>query len=111
MLSIVARFFIIALSLLFAAAFIPGIVVANFYIALIVAVLLSVLNLTVKPVLYILTLPITILTLGLFAFVLNALLFWFVSTFVQGFVVDGVIAALLGALVVSVAAWAAEQIT
>ncbi|MEX0917684.1 MAG: phage holin family protein [Candidatus Paceibacterota bacterium] len=99
---IITRVLLNALALLLAAYLIPGILVDNIYIAIIAAILLGLLNLTLKPILFVLTLPITILTLGLFAFVLNAFIFLFVASFVDGFDVDGFVAALLGSLVVSV---------
>lgn len=89
------------LAILLAAYLIPGITVDSFYTALIAALILGILNIIVKPILIILTLPITILTLGLFMFVINGLLFWFLGTFVKGFYVDGFLAAILGALLVS----------
>ena len=79
-----------------------GIFVDGFYIALIVALILGVINVTLKPLMMILMLPINILTLGLFTFVINALLFWFVSSFVEGFHVDGFGPAFVGALILSV---------
>jgi len=94
-----------ALALILAAYVIPGISVASFYTALIIAVLLGLVNLIFKPILILLTLPINILTLGLFTFVINAFLFWFLSTIVKGFYVEGFIAAFLGALVVSVVSY------
>lgn len=90
-----------ALALLLAAYLVPGIYVASFYTALIAALVLGILNVIVKPILVILTLPINILTLGLFTFVINGLLFWSLGTFLKGFSVDGFLPALLGALVVS----------
>lgn len=102
---IVTKVLIVALALLLCARFIPGIDVAGIYTAVVVAVMLGVLNLIVKPILVILTLPINILTLGLFTFVLNALLFWFVATFVEGFGVSGFFPAFLGALFISIASW------
>ena len=92
-----------ALALLAAAALIPGIEIESLYIALIAAVVLGLLTLIARPVLVILTLPITILTLGLFVFVINALLFLFAASFIEGFSVDGFIPALLGSLFVSIA--------
>lgn len=97
-----ARWLVNALALLAAAYLVPGIVVESIYIALIAALLLGLVNAFLRPVLFILTLPITILTLGLFTFVLNALLFWFVASFVDGFEVDGFLAALVGSLLVSI---------
>ena len=77
----------------------PGMVLDSFGTALIVALLLGVLHITVRPILLLLTLPLTILTVGLFVFVVNALIFWFVAGFVEGFAVDGFLGAFLGALV------------
>ena len=93
------RWFINALLVLLVAYLVPGIVVASFWSALLVALALGVLNAVIRPILVILTLPITLLTLGLFTLVINAVLFWFVSTVVKGFAVDGFGAAFLGALV------------
>jgi putative membrane protein len=83
----------------------PSIHVTGFVTALIAAVVLGLLNTLVKPILAILTLPITILTLGLFYLVLNGFMFWLASAFLPGFQVDGVLAAILGALLYSVIAW------
>jgi putative membrane protein len=85
---------------------VPGIGVSGGWLTLaLVTVVWSALNIAVKPVLAILTLPLTIITFGLFALVLNAFLFWLVSVIVPGFVVAGFIPALLGALVLSVLSW------
>ncbi len=100
--NIVIRVLITALGLLIAAYVIPGIVVTSLYTAIISAIVLGLLNLIVRPILVVLTLPITIVTLGLFMFVINAGLFLFVASFVDGFAVDGFWIALLGSLVVSV---------
>lgn len=107
---ILGKLLIVALTLIGVSYLSVGISVSGFYIALIVAVILGVLNVLVRPVLIFLTLPINILTLGLFTFVINALLFWFVASFVDGFQVSGFIAAFLGALVVSVANYIADAI-
>ncbi|MDD2257876.1 phage holin family protein [Candidatus Falkowbacteria bacterium] len=68
---------------------IGGLEVSSFYIALIVAIILGLVNALIRPVLIILTLPINILSLGLFTFIINALLVWFVSSFIQGFALAG----------------------
>lgn len=99
---IIARILVTALGLLLAAYIVPGIVVSSLYIAVIAAVVLGVLNLIARPILIVLTLPITILTLGFFIFVINAALFLFAASFIDGFTVDGFIPALLGSLIVSV---------
>lgn len=91
-----------AVALLVVAYILPGITVASFGSALIAALVLGLLNTLVKPVLILLTLPITIVTLGLFLLVLNALVFWFAGSVLKGFHVNGFWWALLGALVYSV---------
>ena len=105
MIKILLKILIIALALLAIDQIVPGIDIANFYTAFIVAVLWGIIGVTLKPVLHLLALPITILTLGLFAFVINALLFWFLSSFVAGFIVSGFLPALLGSLLLTVVNW------
>ena len=82
-----------------------GIHVANFKTALIAALVLGLINALIRPILILLTLPATILTLGLFIFVINGLLFWFVGSLDLGFRVDGFWTAVLGAVVYSVISW------
>jgi putative membrane protein len=94
-----------ALALMAVAYLVPGIHVANFTAALLAAVVIGFANVLVKPILVILTLPITLLTLGLFLFVINGLLFWFVGHLLQGFSVNSVLTGVIGALVYSVIAW------
>ena len=100
---IVLHVLIVALALLAAAYFIPGIEISSVYVAIVAALIIGLLNLVVRPVLFVLTLPLTVLTFGLFAFVLNALLFWFAASFIEGFSVDGFLQAFLGSLIVSLA--------
>lgn len=84
--------------------------VESFYTALIVALILGLINTLIRPILLVLTLPITILTLGLFIFVLNGLLLWFVASFVQGFTIAGFWPAVFGAIVYSLISWAASSL-
>lgn len=93
-----------AVALLIVAYILPGINVASFGSALIAALVLGLLNTLVKPVLVLLTLPITIVTLGLFLLILNGLVFWFAGSVLKGFEVDGFWWAMLGALVYSIVA-------
>ena len=86
-----------ALSLLALPYLFDSIRVDGFYTALIVALVLGLINAVVRPVLVLLTLPLTIVTIGLFIFVINGLLFWFVASFVKGFVVAGFWPAVFGA--------------
>jgi|SRR3989344_3263252 len=107
---LLTKWLLISFAILLAAYYVPGISVDSFYTALIAALLLGVLNIILKPILILLTLPITILTLGFFIFVINGFLFWFLGTFVKGFHVEGFIAALVGALIVSVVNWLGGKI-
>lgn len=107
--SILIKWLISATALLLASALFPGISITSLWVALLVAFFLGILNALVRPVLVLLTLPITVLTLGLFIFVINALIFWFVASFVEGFKVDGFLWAFVGALFVSVVSWAMNQ--
>ncbi len=99
--TIICRVLITALALMLCAYLIPGIAVENIYVALIAAVVLGLLNLVARPILVVLTFPITLLTLGLFIFVINAAIFWFTASFIDGFEVAGFIPALVGSVVVS----------
>ena len=80
--------------------------VDSFTTALIAALVLGLINTFIRPLLVILTLPATVLTLGLFIFVINGLLFWFVGSFVQGFHVAGFWSAIGGAILYSIISWA-----
>ena len=94
-----------ALAIMLAASIVPGIRVDGVVPALVGGLLLGLVNAVVRPVLIILTLPITLVTLGLFLLVLNGLCFWLVASIVKGFYVAGFGSALLGALIVSIVSW------
>ncbi len=83
----------------------PSIRVDSFWTALFAALVLGLVNTLVRPVLVLLTLPATLLTLGLFIFVINGLLFWAVGSFVDGFHVGGFWSAVFGAIVYSIISW------
>ena len=93
------------LALALAASLVPGIRLDGILPAVAAGVLLGIVNAVVRPVLLVLTLPITLITLGLFLFVLNGLCLWLVSWVVSGFHVAGFWSAVLGALCVSVVSW------
>lgn len=88
-----------ALTLLLVANYLPGFEVAGFYAALIAALVLGLVNAIIRPIVILLTLPINLLTLGLFTFIINALMIWIVSTVVKGFEVDSFNTALWAALI------------
>ncbi len=95
------RWALLAAALLLVAHLYPPVPVASFGAALWAAFVLGLLNTLVRPVLVLLTLPVTLLTLGLFLFVINALMFWAASYLLDGFQVDGFVAALVGSLIYS----------
>ncbi len=103
-----------ALALLTVANFVPGIHIDSFVDAMIAALFLGLVNTLIRPLLLLLTLPVTLLTLGLFIFVINGLLFWFVGSVLKGFVVDGFWFGVLGAALYSIVSWglsaAAQQL-
>jgi putative membrane protein len=90
-----------ALAIFAAAYLLPGVLVDGFVTALLLSFILGFINVLLKPLLILLTLPITILTLGLFLFVINALMIMLAANFVPGFTVDGFWWALLFSLVLS----------
>ena len=99
---ILIKWLLSAASLLFVAYVYSGVEVQSFTSALIAAFVIGLFNVVLRPVLVLLTLPVTIVTLGLFLFVINALMFWAAATVLDGFQVNGFIAALVGSLIYSV---------
>lgn len=102
MLTLLLIWLLNAIALLAVAYILPGITIASFGSAMIAALVLGLLNTLVKPILIFLTLPITIVTLGLFLLVLNALVFWFAGSILSGFRVNGFWWALIGAILYSI---------
>lgn len=102
---LIAVWLINTVALIAVAYLMPSIQVSSFGAALIAALVLGLVNAIVRPILVILTLPATILTLGLFIFVINGLLFWWVGSFVRGFVVMGFWPGVAGAIIYSLVAW------
>ncbi len=95
----------------FVAAYIlPGIYLTNFWYALLVALILSIVNVTVRPVLQLLTLPITVFTLGFFLLVINALMVMLVDFFVEDFAVKGFWTAMLFSIIISIVYWVLDGI-
>ncbi len=99
---IVVRTLIIALGLGLANAIVPGVTIGGPLTLLVAALLLGLVNAIIRPIVLILTLPITIITLGLFLFVINAAMFGLVAAMLDGFHVAGLGSAMLGAIVVSI---------
>ena len=99
---ILVRWLLLAAALLLVAHLYPGVVVQSFGAAMIAALVLGLFNAVLRPLLVLLTLPVTLLTLGLFLFVINALMFYFAASVLEGFSVRGFGAALIGSLIYSV---------
>lgn len=102
MMALLVRWILNAAALMLVAYLYPGVQVASLGAALLAAVVLGLVNAVIRPILLVLTLPVTILTLGLFIFVVNALMFWLVAGIVGGFHVAGFWAALVGSILYSV---------
>ena len=98
---LIIRWLLLAAALLLVAYLYPGVSINSFGAALIAALVLGLLNTIVRPLLVLLTLPVTVLTLGLFLFVINALMFWAAASLLDGFNVSGFTAALIGSLIYS----------
>jgi putative membrane protein len=99
------RVLVDALAIVLAAALVPGIELRGPLAALGAGLVLGLVNAVIRPVLLVLTLPLTLVTLGLFIFVLNAFCLWLTAALVKGFEIDGFWSAVLGALIVSVVSW------
>lgn len=111
MLHFLLTLLVTAVAILLVAYLIPGLVrVDGFGSALAAALVLAVVNALVRPVFVFLSFPITILTLGLFLFVINALMLWLVAAVVSGFRVRGFVGALVGSLIVSAVVWLADKL-
>lgn len=99
------KFILVALAIMGVAYLVPGFIVVSFWSALLLAVVMAVINTLVRPILIVLTLPITILTLGIFILILNALLLWFGSSLVFGVSIESFAAAFWGSILISLASW------
>ncbi len=101
MIRLLLKWLLSAASLLFVAYVYSGVVVQSFPSALIAAFVIGLFNVVLRPILVVLTLPVTIVTVGLFLFVINALMFWAAASVLDGFQVTGFGAALIGSLIYS----------
>lgn len=109
--SVALKFIGTVAAVMLTVSLVPGVAVTGGWVSiLLVAIAWSVITMVIRPVLSILTLPITVITFGLFSLILNALLFWAMEFVVPGFSVDGFLAALLGAIVLSVLSWLIQKV-
>ncbi len=98
---IIVRWLLLAAALLLVAYLYPGVTINSFGAAMLAALVLGLFNALLRPILVLLTLPVTLVTLGLFLFVINALMFYFAASMLDGFQVNGFVAALIGSLLYS----------
>ncbi|MBN2907929.1 phage holin family protein [Polycladomyces sp. WAk] len=101
----IVKWLINGLAVFLAAMWIPGVQVKGYGTALLVALVLGIVNALIRPILVVLTLPLNIMTLGLFTFIINGFLFWLVGHVIQGFYVTSFLGAILGAIFVSLVSW------
>ncbi|MES2786643.1 MAG: phage holin family protein [Pseudomonadota bacterium] len=99
MLKLIVKWLLSASALLLVAYIYSGVVITSFGAAMLAALVIGLLNTFVRPILVLLTFPVTVVTLGLFLFVINALMFWAASGVLDGFQVQGFVAALIGSLI------------
>ncbi len=110
MLNTFLRWLAYALAIIFISWIVPGIEVVNFWSAMLVCVILALINTFIKPLLQIITFPINLLTLGLFSFIINALLLMLAGAIAPGFEVEGFWSALLGSILLSLFALGISKI-
>jgi putative membrane protein len=111
MMRMVLRYLGTVAAILLTVYIVPGLYVTEGWVTILLAALVwSVITLLIKPILGILTLPITILTFGISALIINALLFWAMTLIVPGFAVSGFLAAFIGVIVLSVLSWLIHMI-
>jgi putative membrane protein len=99
---LISKWLLLAAALLFVAYVYDGVSLNGFQAALVAAFVIGLLNTFVKPLLIVLTLPVTVITIGLFLFVINALMFWAAASLLEGFNVTGFTAALIGSVIYSI---------
>ena len=98
----IIKLVLMGVAVMISAYVIPGVSVSGFWVAIIAAVILSIMNFVIKPILVLFTLPINIMTLGLFTFIINAVMVLLVSSIVPGFVVSGLLSAILFSVILSI---------
>ena len=110
MVNIILRWILYALLIVFVSWIVPGIEVDNFISAMFVCIILALVNTFIKPLIQIIALPVTILTLGLFSLVINALMLMLAGWITPGFEVEGFLSALIGSILLSIFALGVSRI-
>ncbi len=111
MMNLLVRWVLLALLIMLIAWVIPGITITGFLAAMVVVVIIGIVNLLIRPLVQLISLPLNILTLGIFSLIVNALLFILVAKFSPGFQIDGFWSGFFGALILSVISPFIDKIT
>lgn len=107
---IILHWILISIAVLVTTMIVDDVTVSPMWVALVVGACLTLFNMVIKPIINILTLPINIITLGLFSLVINGALFWYLGTLIEGFQVKTFYAAFVGALLVSILNWVLKKV-
>lgn len=107
---LILHWILISVAVFVTSKIISGVVIDPIWIALVVGACLTLFNMFIKPIVNILTLPVNVITLGLFSLVINGALFWYLGTLVKGFSVETFYAAFVGALLVSIINWFLKKV-
>lgn len=108
--NLILRWIVVAATVFALATVVDGVTVKSFYTALLISLFLGLLNVTLKPILLVLTLPINILTLGLFTFIINAAILLLLTTIIKGFVISSFALAIAVALIISAVNWLTHKL-
>ena len=107
---IILHWIILSISVVIATKIISGITLDPIWVAFVVGASLTLFNMFIKPIINILTLPLNLLTLGLFSLIINGALLWYLGTVINGFTVSGFYAAFIGSLLVSIVNWILKRV-
>lgn len=107
---LILHWILISVAVFVTSKIISGVVIDPIWIALVVGACLTLFNMFIKPIVNILTLPVNVITLGLFSLVINGALFWYLGTLIKGFSVETFYAAFVGALLVSIINWFLKKV-
>lgn len=107
---IILHWVLISLAVFATSLIIKGVIINPIWVALVVGASLTLFNMFIKPIISILTLPINVITLGLFSLAINGALFWYLGTLIKGFSVEGFNAAFVGAILVSIINWFLKKV-
>lgn len=107
---IILHWVLVSIAVYLTTLFLPDIIVNPIWVSFVVGACLTLFNMFIKPIINILTLPINLITLGIFSLIINGIVFWYIGTFVTGFSVGSFYSAFMGALAVSILNWLLKKV-